>query len=276
LYPSRYLHPNADRYLAALRGKRGIEIGGPSKILGRTGILPLYDVIAALDNCVYAKRTLWFAGRSEGEKYRFHRKKQPGTQIICEASDLKPIPDGRYEFVLASHCLEHLANPLRGLMEWRRILKKDGLLLLILPHKEGTFDWKRETTPLSHMVSDFENNTGEDDLTHLPEILAKHDLTREWDPYSKSEFHQRCLNNFSIRAMHHHVFETDNAVALIEKAGFTIISLDRIEPYHIVILAERTAPDPDNTRFLAPDAEYVRRSPFASDRLSVHGTRSTN
>ncbi|PYL73305.1 MAG: hypothetical protein DMF22_01865 [Verrucomicrobia bacterium] len=36
------------------------------------------------------------------------------------------IPSGKYDFLLASHCLEHMANPLCAFQEWLRVLKKKG------------------------------------------------------------------------------------------------------------------------------------------------------
>jgi len=33
---------------------------------------------------------------------------------------------GKYDFLLASHCLEHMANPLCAFQEWLRVLKKKG------------------------------------------------------------------------------------------------------------------------------------------------------
>ena len=135
-------------------------------------------------------------------------RKPAGSQYICEATELKPIADRSYECVLASHCLEHVANPLRALAEWKRILKDDGLLLLVLPHKDGTFDCRRPVTTLAHMVEDYEKQIGEDDLTHLPEILALHDLEKDKPAGSPEEFRARSLENRANRALHHHVFDT--------------------------------------------------------------------
>ena len=73
--------------------------------------------------------------------------------------------------MLASHVLEHLANPLGALAEWRRVVGAGGHILLIVPQREGTFDHRRPVTKLEHLRADARELTGEDDLTHLPEIL---------------------------------------------------------------------------------------------------------
>lgn len=256
----------ATYYRGLLSGKRGLEIGGPSVILGDDGPFPIYRALKSLDNCLYSSCTIWTGEVKEGRTFVFHPRKCPGDRIICEATNLKPIADGGYEIVLASHCLEHVANPLRALAEWKRVLQSDGLLLLILPHKDGTFDWRRPTTSLPHMISDYENNVGEDDLTHLPEILSLHDLDRDKAAGSMEQFHRRCLDNFRTRAMHHHVFDTPTAVALLDKAAFQVMRVDQMEPFHIILLAKSCDRVPDNTQFLKADAAYRRRSPFVSDR----------
>src|SRR5450759_3432479 len=243
-------------YRSALRSKRGLEIGGPSPMLADAGQVPIYDVLGSLDNCLYSGSTIWTGEVREGNTFLYHRGKEPGAQIICDATDLQPIKDSTYECVLACHCLEHIANPLRALEEWKRVLKNDGLLLLILPHKDGTFDWRRPITPLAHMIEDCENAVGEQDLTHLPEILELHDLSKDEAAGTKEQFRQRCLANHLNRAMHHHVFDTMAALALVNHAGFQILRVDNLKPFHIIILASRTDQVVDNCGFLAQGGEH--------------------
>ncbi len=47
--------------------------------------------------------------------------KEPGIQYVRDATDLHGIPDEKYDFVVASHALEHIANPLRAVSEWTRV-----------------------------------------------------------------------------------------------------------------------------------------------------------
>jgi SAM-dependent methyltransferase len=261
----------AGAYRRRLRSKRGLEIGGPSGILAYDGQLPIYDVLGSLDNCLYSSSTIWTGEVRDGNTFLFCPEKEPGAQIICDATDLRAIEDSSYECVLASHCLEHVANPLRALAEWKRVLKDDGLLLLVLPHKDATFDWRRSTTALAHMIEDYERGTGEEDLTHLPEILELHDLSRDEAAGTKEQFRQRCLGNYSARAMHHHVFDTMTALAVVNQAGFKILRVDSFEPCHILILASRANRAFDNRRFMERGGKHWSRSPFPSDH---EGTNS--
>jgi SAM-dependent methyltransferase len=258
--------PENNAYRSYLAGKIGLEIGGASEIFGYGGPLASYDILDRLDNCLFSARTIWTGAAPAGQAFEYHRRKQAGTQFICDATDLKPIQDASYECILSSHCLEHVANPLRALAEWRRVLRADGLLLLVLPHKDLTFDWRRSVTLLAHMIEDHAKNVGEDDLTHLPEILSLHDLEKDKGAGSPEQFRLRCMENFRNRAMHHHVFDTPAAISLVDYASFQVIRVENLEPYHIIILARRSAEIPDNGWCLGPKEEYRRFRPFAFDR----------
>jgi SAM-dependent methyltransferase len=221
-----------------------------------------------VDNCLYSARTIWTGQLDGSQKFVYHPRKSPGIQFIADAVDLAPISDGKYDCVLASHCLEHVANPLLALSEWKRVLKAGGLLLLVLPHKDGTFDWRRPTTSLAHLIEDYRRHTTEDDLTHVSEILALHDLTRDAPAGAPDEFRRRCLNNYSTRAMHHHVFDTHAAISTVDYAGFQVMKVDHLKPCHIFVLAQLRQSGFDNTVFLRADADWRRISPFPSDQFA--------
>lgn len=265
--------PGLDQYKARLNRKRALEIGGPSELFSDQGCLPIYSVLESVDNCLFSEQTIWTGKVHDGRSFQYHSERNPGLQFFTEGADLRQISNSSYEAALASHCLEHIANPLRALEEWKRILASDGLLLLILPHKDGTFDHRRPTTRLEHMIRDYEVNVGEDDLTHVQEILALHDLERDSAAGSLEQLRQRCLHNKQTRAMHHHVFDTQMAADLVDYAGFQLIQMAAIKPFHIVILASRCEGPADNSRFLQNRAEPLARSPFPSDRVPFRGER---
>ena len=257
-------------YRRRLAGKCALEIGGPSKSFGDEGGLPLYSILENVDNCLFSSKTIWNDDVQEA-KFRYHPHREFGHQFLCEATDLAQIPDSSYELVLASHCLEHIANPLRALQEWKRVLTETGFLLLVLPHKDGTFDWRRPTTSLEHVIQDYHNEVGEDDLTHLAEVLALHDSGRDLSSGSAEEFMQRCVENKVYRAIHHHVFTTLSASLLVDYAGYRLVDVTPSLPINIVILAMKSATRPDNSGFLNPDARSYRRSPFPSDKVPTRG-----
>jgi SAM-dependent methyltransferase len=252
--------------------KIGLEIGGPSSVFSRRGLFPVYAVVGGLDNCNYSQSHMWGEAIREGPTFRYDEQHAPGHQYILEASDLAVIPSNTYDFVLSSHTLEHTANPLRALQEWLRVLKEHGLLVLVLPHKDGTFDHRRPVTPLEHIVEDFERGTTEADLTHLPEVLALHDLSRDPEARDFAAFKVRSERNVENRCLHHHVFDSEAVVRLIDHLGLKLHAVEPIHPYHIFAVAEKLSKGQlaHNEPFRGCGAEYRRRSPFPSDRL--HGS----
>jgi SAM-dependent methyltransferase len=264
--PPRLVSYRRFRYLFAER--TGLELGGPSAFFRSRGLSPVYPVAARIDNCNFGQKTIWEGSISVGNTFHFDPRRAPGKQYVSEASELSFIPEGSYDFLLSSHMLEHSANPLRALYEWQRVLKVDGTLLLVLPHKDGTFDHRRPVTSLEHMIEDFERGTGEDDLTHLPEILELHDLSLDPGCDGLESLRARSAKNAENRALHQHVFDTRGAVGLVNHVGFQIRAVELARPHHIAILATKTAAGTvlDNKVFLDNEAGYRSTSPFPSDR----------
>lgn len=67
----------------------------------------------------------------------------PGAQPveISDGGDAMGLPEGRFDFVFSSHCLEHLANPIDALTHWRERLRPYGVLFLYLPHPDMVY-WR--------------------------------------------------------------------------------------------------------------------------------------
>jgi SAM-dependent methyltransferase len=204
--------------------KKGLEIGGPSGHFSKGGLLPIYPIIGTLHTCNYSKANIW-----SNEAFNY----------IHDATRLESIEDATYDFLLASHILEHVANPIKALKEWHRVLRPGGSLLVLLPNKKHTFDHRRPYTSLAHLIADFEANTHEDDLTHLEEILSLHDLKMDPPAGTLEEFRIRSLKNFENRALHHHVFDPKTIPDLFSLAGFRLTQECSDLPPHIIAFGRR-------------------------------------
>ena len=237
LWPARPALAPAIR--AATRDKVGLEIGGPSRVFMRGKILPVYPSAARVDNVNFASQTAWEAGLRDGGEFRFHPGKSPGRQFLREATDLHGLANDSYDFLLSSHCLEHVANPLAALHEWRRVVRPGGHLVLLLPDPAHTFDHRRPVTTLAHLQADLARGTGEDDLTHFAEILALHDLRRDPWAGSPEEFAARSRQNAENRCLHHHVFDVALQRAMLEECGWIVTGIERVRPLHLLALATR-------------------------------------
>ncbi len=245
-----------DAGLAALAdeldGADALEIGGPTALFGAAGLLPIYARLAALDACNYADEHLWSEQASfEGAS--------PRRTFISEATRLDA-PDGAYDAVLASHVIEHTADPLRALREWQRVLRPGGAVLLVVPHRDGTFDHRRPPTPIEHLRADARAGVDEDDDTHYAEAIALHDLRRDPGASGPAAHAGRVRDNIRTRALHHHVFDTRTALEMCAAAGLRVERVAARRPFHIICLARRA----DEGR--GAPVSLRSRSPFPSDR----------
>ena len=181
--------------------KNGIEIGGPSD----NGIV-IYHFSKIMDNVIFSDNTTW--ANHNSSEYKYYDNKV-GKVIISDAVDISIIKNEEYDFVFSSHVLEHIANPLKAIKEWLRIVKKDGYIIIIVPEKSCCFDHTREYTKFETLLSQYEKNVGEDDLSTLKEILTNHDL--RFDPPAGTfvEFTKRSLDNYNNRCLHHYVYNDD-------------------------------------------------------------------
>lgn len=153
--------------------------------------------------------------------------------IVAPAHRIAELGDRSQDFVIASHLLEHVKDPIATLAEWHRGLKRGGTLYLVIPDMRGTFDVSRERTPLLHLIADHEAGP---ESRRLAELSAAHYL--EW---------ARCVNELRDPAqirmwarllqrcdypIHFHCWTDEDLCELIEYMraemgiGFNLLELD--------------------------------------------------
>jgi SAM-dependent methyltransferase len=180
--------------------RKGVEIGGPSP----TGRL-IYEKSQVMDNVIFSKDTVW---SKHENKYNYFKNKT-GELFINDAVNISSVNDAVYDFCFSSHSLEHIANPLKAVKEWLRIIKPDGFIILIVPEKSACFDHKRDYSAFSTLLTQYEKDVGEDDLSTLPEILERHDLKLDLPAGNFDQFKERSLKNFENRCLHHYVYNDE-------------------------------------------------------------------
>lgn len=177
-----------------------------------------------MDGANFSADTIWEGRIKAGENFNYYDNKS-GRQYIAETTDLREIATARYDFLLSSNCLEHLANPIKGLAERKRVIKVDGGLVLVLLNKTSNFDRRRPITKFEHLLDDFISGVGKDDLTHPDEILALHDLPMDPPAGDLEHFRERSLKNFQNRTLHHHVFDIQLITQMLDYVGFEILDM---------------------------------------------------
>jgi SAM-dependent methyltransferase len=128
-----------------------------------------------------------------------------------------------YDFVIANHIIEHLANPIKAIKEMFRIIKINGLLVISIPDCNYTYDKCRNITELSHLIMDYNKNVNEISTEHYSDLLdqikldysgknilnisgifedlkKRHEHVHVWNSESAKCFLQRSIEMLSIKA----------------------------------------------------------------------------
>lgn len=221
-----------------LKSKTGLEIGGPSSIFGLKGNFPVYLFAKCIDGVNYSTETVWEGKISQGKNFNYFDSKT-GYQYIQEASELKNIPLFSYDFLLSSHSLEHIANPIKALKIWHTLLKRQGELVLVLPDKKNTFDIKRPYTLMEHLINDFKQNVDEHDTTHFNEIILHYSPAKGEKEISAETMRELLKNNYINRRAHHHVFNFETIKEMLLYCGFDTLYQQEAPPFHLITVARK-------------------------------------
>jgi SAM-dependent methyltransferase len=120
-----------------LDGLKGLEIGGSAGSPWGLDILNV-DFSDSMDT-IYKRAELEGFGEALP------------VDIIASGDDL-PLPDESQGFVVSSHVLEHMPDPIKALAEWCRVIRPGGYILMIVPHRDRIFDKPRPRTPLAEVI----------------------------------------------------------------------------------------------------------------------------
>ena len=149
----------ADRYL---RGLRGVEIGGTAH----------NDFFLDTINVDYTREP------STAPAQLRHAGRVMDVDVVAPA-DALPFADDEFDFVLASHVIEHMPDPIKALGEWARVASR--FLHLIIPARTNPFDRDRPLTTVAELEERHRSgfDPGED---------------RHWSVWTPESFRALCVH----------------------------------------------------------------------------------
>ena len=165
---------------------------------------------------VPARVSVWYVDRYDSDalagEYPEVGVKIVPPDVAADATSL-PFRYATLDFIIASHLLEHLPFPLKGLRHWYALLRSGGTLLLKIPDKRFTFDQRRECTTLQHLIAEDAEPENFDRRAHfrdwiknsVEQTLSTKDLERETDRLMKTDY-----------SIHYHVWTDRDVRELVE------------------------------------------------------------
>ena len=185
------------RYAQSLTG-RGLEIGA----LGNPMPLPRATEVVYSDVLLPEQVDAMYPGSRHPD-------------IISDSERFDGVADGSFDFVVANHVLEHVTDPIGALIEWHRILRTDGLLMISLPDKRYTFDRARRRTPLAHLEEDHHSTADpqERNVCHLLDWAEHVEGLRPGTAEFTAWIAEQKRRGFAV---HNHVWVLQDVLALIE------------------------------------------------------------
>jgi SAM-dependent methyltransferase len=134
---------------------RGVEIGGGSTphILERHIEVTHFDV------------------RSREELATYFATENIDIQVHPLEDFNNIFPQGA-DFLIAHHVLEHTPNPIETLLNWHKMVKPDGTIVISLPNHLLCGDDKRLVPPIEHLLADYCFESDGDDFSSLEHILS--------------------------------------------------------------------------------------------------------
>ena len=195
-----------------------LEIGGPTLLFGKDFPYTIYNLFNEIDNInLYNLKDSFITIKTSNDNNIY-------TDIYTNISDIEK----KYNILISSHVIEHMANPIKILKNLSNLLDNESYILTILPNKSQFWDKIRETTKIEHIINDFITNVGEDDKTHEEEnLLVEHPYKisiNHPDKPKNISYEYMVKNNINYRIIHHHCFDLNLCIQLHEYLNFETLS----------------------------------------------------
>lgn len=145
---------------------------------------------------------IFYADHMSTEELKKKYKNEPvelndivGVDFVVRGLSLKEtIGDKKFDYVIASHVIEHIPDMIRWFQDIAQILKKDGVLSLVIPDKRFTFDITRRVSSLADVIGAYIDN-----LTRTSSSVMYDYLSEYRTDIFANEIRENELKDFSYK-----------------------------------------------------------------------------
>jgi SAM-dependent methyltransferase len=262
------------------RGARGIEIG------------PLHHPVMdkATHHVLYLDHTTTDELRrkyADDDALRHETDSIVGVDLVWDGTvPLRKVAGEGYDYVVASHVLEHVPDPVGWLGELSSVLVDTGVVLLAIPDKRFCFDVNRSVTEIADLVDCHLRELKAPSPRHIYDFWSKivavddrkvwrgevdySDKTRSDVEDPDRDAYERCLAAMATASysdVHCHVFTPESFLLLFEKLArlelidFKIASFEptQVDSLEFFVALEKLGPLEDAGTKLATQLASVPR-----------------
>lgn len=145
--------------------------------------------------------------------------------VIDNAERLETFFPYTQDFVIAAHVIEHMRDPIRAVANWMRVLRKGGMLYLVIPDKRTNFDRNRVRTSLAHLIGDYEKPSLTRDEEHYIDYAIHVDGKEDGEEALE---HARELEKRAY-SIHFHVFLPKDVDKLLNWISNNVVPMRILE-----------------------------------------------
>jgi len=199
-----------------INGKKIIEIGGPSN--NNNFINKFYQYCSKITIINFEEEnnmSITTGASTDNNINKILMINTNNCELFIEENK------GKYDILLTSHVIEHQANPIKMIQLWKTLLNDNGIIISILPNKDFCFDYARPVTKLCKLITKYENNIMEDDVSEIPQMIEYYksnpDKLLEFKTHPnmtvdefinyQNYFYNNPKELERKRPIHHHVFD---------------------------------------------------------------------
>mmetsp|Transcript_13720 Transcript_13720/g.13783 ORF Transcript_13720/g.13783 Transcript_13720/m.13783 type:complete len:356 (-) Transcript_13720:73-1140(-) len=202
---------------SSCRFQRGLEIGA------------LHNPAAVPDACKTAISFFDAISKEEALKLYPELDHAIKVDIIGDANDMNPVKDNTFDFLIASHVIEHMVLPILAVKNFLRVVRQNGYIFLIAPNMCKTFDHLRLVTSWAHLYKEHKSNK---DVQHS--YYMEH--VREWTlSHLGSQPRNTFISPTEYEQTKQSFFSTCDTESFIKRGGMHMHAFDPISYARFII-----------------------------------------
>lgn len=163
------------------------------------------------------------------------------VDVVDDAQSLATLPDASQDFVIASHVLEHVEDPIGALRTWVRVTRPGGVVLLALPDRRRGIDVRRAPVSLEHLLADHADGGAASRARHYREWAELVDVPLGFVAAEAAADHAAALERGQY-AIHFHCWTRDELLAQLPAFGLDADVAEARANRHEFLVAMRRTP----------------------------------